>query len=111
MTVRAHVLVGTTGSGKSAVAQWIAERAEPRREVWSADSMAVYRGMDIGTAKTPAGERGGVTYRGMDLATPDGAFSAGEWLAALRAEVGAHGQTGGGIALGDAFEAAEVLDE
>jgi len=97
VTVRAHVLVGTTGSGKSAVAQWIAERADPRREVWSADSMAVYRGMDVGTAKVGKAERGGVTYRGMDAAEPDRAFSAGEWLAALRADVES---AGGAAAVG-----------
>jgi tRNA dimethylallyltransferase len=97
VTIRAHVLVGTTGSGKSAVAQWLAERAEPRREVWSADSMAVYRGMDVGTAKVGVAERGTVTYRGMDLAAPDCAFSAGEWLAALKAEVA---RAGGEAAVG-----------
>jgi len=44
-------------------------------EIVSADSMQVYRGMDIGTAKTPIGQRG-VTYHGIDLVDPGQAFTA-----------------------------------
>jgi tRNA dimethylallyltransferase len=39
-------------------------------EIVSADSMQVYRGMDIGTAKTPKGERGGVPHHLIDVADP-----------------------------------------
>jgi tRNA dimethylallyltransferase len=39
-------------------------------EIVSADSMQVYRGMDIGTAKTPEGERGGVAHHLIDVADP-----------------------------------------
>ena len=81
--MRAGVLVGPTAVGKSAVAQWIAERLGV--PVLSADSMLVYRGMDVGTAKPTPEELAGVDLRGTDLADPDEPFSAGAWLRAARA--------------------------
>ncbi len=78
----AFVLVGPTASGKSAVAQWIAEQTGA--PVVSADSMSIYRGMDIGTAKPSPAERAAVAYHGIDLADPTEAFSVGDWLAAVR---------------------------
>ena len=48
-------VVGPTASGKSAVAELVAERLGG--PVVSVDAMQVYRGMDVGTAKTPAAER------------------------------------------------------
>jgi tRNA dimethylallyltransferase len=81
----AHVLVGPTASGKSAVAQQIAHAARPPRPILSADSMTVYRGMDIGTAKPGVEERGAVPSFGFDLVGPGQAFSVGDYLAALRA--------------------------
>ena len=74
MTGEAYFLVGPTASGKSAVAQHIAEQ-NPDFEILSADSMLVYRGMDIGTAKPSADERRRVTYHGLDLQTPDLPFN------------------------------------
>lgn len=78
----AFFLVGCTASGKTAVADEIARRTGAL--VLSADSMLVYRGMDVGTAKPPPAERVGVALRGIDLADPDEPFSAGRWLAAAR---------------------------
>ena len=80
MTAEAHFLVGSTATGKSAVAQHIAEQ-DPAFEILSADSMLVYRGMDIGTAKPTAEERRRVTYHGIDLQTPDRPFSVWEFRA------------------------------
>ena len=74
MTGKAFFLVGPTASGKSGVAQYIAEQ-DPRYEILSADSMCVYKGMDIGTAKPSAEERSRVVYHGLDLRTPDRPFS------------------------------------
>ncbi len=74
----AFFLVGATATGKSAVAQCLAERLGAA--VVSADSMLVYRGMDVGTAKPTAAERGAVPYFGLDLADPCDPFSAGAWL-------------------------------
>ncbi|MBM4164173.1 MAG: tRNA (adenosine(37)-N6)-dimethylallyltransferase MiaA, partial [Lentisphaerae bacterium] len=77
----AFILVGATATGKSAVAQILAERRGAA--VVSADSMLVYRGMDIGTAKPSAGERGAVPYFGIDLADPSESYSAGAWVRAV----------------------------
>jgi tRNA dimethylallyltransferase len=78
----AHFLVGTTASGKSAVAQYIAER--DAQLIVSADSMNIYRGMDIGTAKPSAEERGKVEYAGIDLADPTEKFSVAAYLNAVK---------------------------
>ena len=64
------VLVGPTAVGKSALAVALARRyqAEGRlAEVVNADSMLVYRGMDIGTAKPTPAERAGVPHHLLDL--------------------------------------------
>ena len=78
----AFLLVGCTAAGKTAVAHAIAR--ETGALVLSADSMLVYRGMDVGTAKPTAAERAGVVLRGVDLADPDEPFSAGRWLESAR---------------------------
>lgn len=78
----AFVLVGPTASGKSAVAQLLAEQTGA--PVVSADSMNLYRGMDIGTAKPSAAERTRVKTFGVDLAEPTEPFSVGDWLKAVR---------------------------
>lgn len=84
----ADILIGPTASGKSAIAQWIAEKTRGRTII-SADSMAVYRALDIGTAKPDAGDRRLVRYFGIDQAAPDQPWSAGAYLEALRGEVAA----------------------
>lgn len=74
--VRAYpvvAVVGPTGSGKSALAESIAVALGG--EIVSADSMQVYRSMDIGTAKTPPGERR-VPYHCIDLVSPGEPYSA-----------------------------------
>jgi len=82
--LRAWFLVGPTASGKSAVAQHLAE--QEASAILSADAMLVYRGMDIGTAKPTAVERAFVPYYGLDLVEPREPFSAGAYrLAALHA--------------------------
>ncbi|MBQ7667096.1 MAG: AAA family ATPase, partial [Kiritimatiellae bacterium] len=76
----AYFLVGPTASGKTAVAEALARRTGAF--VLSADSMLVYRGMDVGTAKPGPDERAEGRLRGIDLADPDESFSVGKWLAA-----------------------------
>jgi tRNA dimethylallyltransferase len=78
----AFFLVGPTAVGKSAVAQHIAEAK--KWDILSADSMLVYRGMDIGTAKPSADERARVAYGGLDLANPDEPFSVGLYVERAR---------------------------
>lgn len=63
-------LVGATASGKSAVALELAARAEDV-EIVSLDSMQVYRGMDVGTAKPTPQERAAVVHHLVDVADPD----------------------------------------
>ncbi|MEI7898689.1 MAG: tRNA (adenosine(37)-N6)-dimethylallyltransferase MiaA [bacterium] len=76
----AWILAGATATGKTAVAQVLAEQLGCA--ILSADSMLVYRGMDIGTAKPTLAERGNVPYFGIDQVTPAEPFSTGAWLAA-----------------------------
>ncbi len=65
-----HVaLVGTTASGKSALALELARR-DPGIEIVSVDSMQVYRGMDVGTAKPTPAERTEVPHHLIDVADP-----------------------------------------
>lgn len=74
----AFFLVGPTASGKTAVSTEIARRTGAL--VLSADSMLVYRGMDVGTAKPSPAELAGTDLRGVDLVAPDEPFGAGAWL-------------------------------
>ncbi len=61
-------LAGPTACGKTAVAHELARRHG--MEILSADSMLVYAGMDIGTAKPSVAERAGIPYYGLDLVSP-----------------------------------------
>ncbi len=61
-------LVGPTASGKSALA--IALAREVDGEIINADAMQLYRGMDIGTAKTPLAERDGIAHHLLDVLSP-----------------------------------------
>lgn len=67
------ILVGPTAVGKTAIAIELALRLQG--EVVTADSMQVYRGMDIGTAKPTIAERRGVPHHMIDLVTPDQSFN------------------------------------
>src|SRR4051794_39186493 len=62
---RVIAVVGLTATGKSELAVALAQRIDG--EVINADSMQLYRGMDIGTAKLPHGERGGVPHHLLDI--------------------------------------------
>lgn len=78
-------VVGPTGSGKS----WLAEEIALRigGEIVSADSMQVYRSMDIGTAKVPVGERR-VPYHCIDLVDPGSPYSAALFQHDARTAIG-----------------------
>lgn len=78
-------MAGPTASGKSAVALALAEVFGG--EILSADSMQVYRGLDLGTAKPTPDERSRVPHHLIDLVEPDESFDAARWLgAAIAAE-------------------------
>ncbi|OGV69697.1 MAG: tRNA (adenosine(37)-N6)-dimethylallyltransferase MiaA [Lentisphaerae bacterium RIFOXYA12_FULL_48_11] len=73
--VHAYFLVGPTAVGKSAISQYIAEHHG--YDIIAADSMQIYRGMDIGTAKPSPDERSRVNHYGIDLVGPEELFSVG----------------------------------
>jgi tRNA dimethylallyltransferase len=75
------VLVGPTASGKSAVAMELA-RARAGVELVSVDSMQVYRGMDIGTAKPTPADQQEVPHHLLDLAGPTERFTVARFAAA-----------------------------
>jgi tRNA dimethylallyltransferase len=76
------VFVGPTASGKTEAAHALALAAGG--EVVSADAFAVYRGMDVGTAKPTAELRREVRYHLLDVADPEEPFSAGRYAAEAR---------------------------
>jgi tRNA dimethylallyltransferase len=71
------VLVGPTATGKTAAAILLAERIGG--EIINADSMQVYREMDIGTAKPTPEEQARVPFHLLDVVTPDMPFNVSEW--------------------------------
>jgi tRNA dimethylallyltransferase len=77
--------MGPTAGGKTALAVELALGIPGGGECVSADSMQVYRGMDIGTAKPSAEERRGVPHHMLDVADPHGgAFTVADWLDGAR---------------------------
>jgi tRNA dimethylallyltransferase len=71
------VLVGPTASGKTSLALRLAE--EFKGEIISCDSVAVYREMEIGTAKPTREERALIQHHMIDIASPDEACTAGDY--------------------------------
>src|SRR5271168_4322429 len=75
-------VVGPTGSGKSALALCVAQKFGG--EIVNCDSLQLYRGFDIGTAKTPIGERRGIPHHLFDVLMPQESYSAGEYARQAR---------------------------
>ena len=76
-------MLGPTGSGKTALALALARRFGG--EILSCDSVAVYRGMELGTAKPSLAERSQVPHHLLDLLDPSESMTAGDWARAARA--------------------------
>jgi tRNA dimethylallyltransferase len=76
-------VLGPTASGKSALALALAEALDG--EIISADSLQVYRGLDIGTAKPSLAERARVPHHLLDVAEPDEPYSVGRYVDDARA--------------------------
>ena len=72
------VIVGPTASGKTRLAVELAQAHNG--EVVSADSMQIYRGMDIGTAKPTREEMGGIPHHMIDVADPGEDFSVARYV-------------------------------
>ena len=77
------VIVGATASGKSVLAMELARR-RPGVELVSMDSMALYRGMDVGTTAPTAAERAEVPHHLVDLVNPTEDFTVSEFQVAAR---------------------------
>lgn len=80
------VILGPTASGKSALAIALAQRSAG--EVVSCDSVAVYRHLEIGTAKPTREQRALVPHHLLDIAGPDEPFTAGDYARQARAAIG-----------------------
>lgn len=78
-----HILTGQTASGKTAVAVCLARLVGA--EIVSVDSMKIYRGLDIGTAKPSRAVRDVVTFHMVDVVEPHDAFTLARYLEAVRA--------------------------
>jgi tRNA dimethylallyltransferase len=86
-------IVGPTASGKSALALAVAA-ALGDVEIVSIDSMQVYRGLDIGTAKPSRAERAAVCHHLIDVADPDDDWSVARFQEAARTAVASIEQRG-----------------
>jgi tRNA dimethylallyltransferase len=71
------IILGSTGSGKTSISIKLAKALNG--EIISADSRAIYKGMDIGTAKPTKVEMQGIPHWGIDLVNPDERFTVADW--------------------------------
>ena len=83
--IKVIAVVGPTASGKTALSVELAKRLSG--EIISCDSMQIYRGMDIGTAKVTENEMRGVPHHLIDIAEPQQSFSCAEYAAAAREKI------------------------
>jgi tRNA dimethylallyltransferase len=79
------IIAGPTAVGKTDVSVLLARRLGA--EIVSADSMQIYRGMDIGTAKPSAEQRKLVYHHMIDIAAPDQPYSVGDYLRDARSAI------------------------
>ncbi len=78
-------MLGPTGSGKSDLSLYIARSIGG--EIVNFDSVQVYRGFDVGTAKVPPAERQGVPHHLIDIVDPTALFTAGDYARAATTTV------------------------
>ena len=79
------VILGPTGSGKTGIGIKLAKRLNG--EIISADSRAIYKGMDIGTAKPSREEQDGIVHHGLDLVEPGERFTVADWKVYAEAKI------------------------
>ncbi len=82
------ILTGPTASGKTALALELARRFAPI-ELINADSLCIYRGMEIGTAKPTPQERAEIPHHLIDVNNPDEEFTAGDFVRRVHEAVAA----------------------
>ena len=80
------VVLGPTGSGKTALSVFLGERFSG--EIVNCDSVAIYREFDIGTAKPNVEERARVAHHLLDLLDPTDHYTAGEYSRRARQVIG-----------------------
>lgn len=78
------LVLGPTAGGKTSLSIQLAKQLPGGGECCCADSMQIYRGMDIGTAKPTAVEQAAAPHHLLDLIDPDTAFTVDNWLLAAR---------------------------
>ena len=81
------VILGPTGSGKTSLSVALAQQFDG--EIISCDSVAVYQGLEIGSAKPSAEQRKQVPHHLLDVVTPDAFYTAGDYSRAARAAIAA----------------------
>ena len=79
------VILGPTGSGKTSLSVALGKQFDG--EIVSCDSVAVYRGLEIGSAKPSAEQRELVPHHLLDVASPDAFYTAGDYARAARAAI------------------------
>lgn len=83
--IKVLAIVGPTASGKTALSIELARRLDG--EIVSCDSMQVYRGMNVGTAKPTAEERCGIVHHLIDVADATEPFSVAEYITLAQAAI------------------------
>jgi tRNA dimethylallyltransferase len=79
------VIAGPTGAGKSTLALRVCE--EFSGEIVNCDSLQLYRGLHVGTAKTPESARRGIPHHLLDVLDPSDGYSAGEYARVARQSI------------------------
>src|SRR5580700_4344400 len=79
------VVLGPTASGKTSLSVALGQQFDG--EIVSCDSVAVYRGLEIGSAKPSLEERTQVPHHLLDVASPDDFYTAGDYARAARAAI------------------------
>lgn len=88
------IILGPTGSGKTGISIEIAKAING--EIISADSRAIYKGIDIGTAKPTREEMQGIPHYGLDLVEPGERFTVADWKSYAKdkiKDIKSHGKT------------------
>jgi tRNA dimethylallyltransferase len=85
--LRFPVIIGPTAGGKSDLAVDVALALPRGGEIITADSVQIYRGMDIGSAKPTAQEQRGIPHHLIDIVDPDQPFTVNDWLDAAESAI------------------------
>lgn len=79
------IIAGPTGVGKTALSIEVAKKFNG--EIISADSIQIYKGLDIGSAKVTEEEKQGVEHHLIDIVSPFDEFSSGDWVKTAQKEI------------------------